>query len=440
MKIEKFENSKRFVKFGLVFMLSLIMVVSFSFQNTKAQEVEIDFYYGLGGFLGEMVEEFITDFNEEHPDIKVRGVTYGDYAETLQAFQAGVAAGDPPAATMLEPSPTVEFASRGLLAPLNDHLANDSQTDPDDYTQAFFELTNIDGNQYALPLFGTTQILYYRHDIFEEEGVSPDKLNTWEGMEEAARQLTKKDEDGNVQRYGWMPMWGRFNMMDAVFSRGGQVLSDDGTEVMIDSEVWVDTWEKFRVWIHEEEIMGIHHSGVGWEYWYNTIDDVLEGNAAGYTGSSGDQGDLDFDIVSAHVQPGWEDHGPTKAVGEARYGVIAKGLSEEEEQAAYKFLAYFSSPAKSARWQMETGYLSVRESAREIDEFSEFLENNPHAMVPLKQLETASQIFIDPTGGDILQALDDAADQVQIEGTSAEKALQQAAERAQRALDNELNN
>ncbi|MFW5986094.1 MAG: extracellular solute-binding protein, partial [Halanaerobiales bacterium] len=246
------------LKTGLVIVMALTLVMGFSWKSVRAEEVEIDFYYGLGGFLGEVVEDFIEDFNEEHPDITVKGVTYGDYEETLQAFQAGIAAGDPPAATMLEPSPSVEFARRELLVPLNDFFAEDSGTNPADYTEAFYKLTMVDGQQYALPLFGTTQVLYYRHDIFEEEGVSPDKLDTWEGMEEVARALTVKDEDGNVERYGWMPMWGSFNMIDAVLSRGGQILSDDGTEVLVDSEVWISTWEKFRQWIHEEEIMGIH--------------------------------------------------------------------------------------------------------------------------------------------------------------------------------------
>ncbi|MFW5856148.1 MAG: extracellular solute-binding protein, partial [Bacillota bacterium] len=190
------------LKTGLVIVMALTLVMGFSWMSVRAEEVEIDFYYGLGGFFGEVVEDFIEDFNEEYPDITVNGVTYGDYAETLQAFQAGVAAGDPPAATMLEPSPSVEFARRELLASLNEYLEADAATDPDDYMQAFFELTRIDGQQYALPLFGTTQVLYYRHDIFEEEGVSPDKLNTWEGMEEAARELTVKGEDDNVERYG----------------------------------------------------------------------------------------------------------------------------------------------------------------------------------------------------------------------------------------------
>ncbi|MFW5790386.1 MAG: ABC transporter substrate-binding protein [Bacillota bacterium] len=422
---------KKLLKTGFIGLLAVALVLSFSSNSVQADTVEIDFYYGLGGYLGEVMEDMISEFNEANPDIKVRGVTYGDFDEALQAFQSGVAAGDPPAAVMLEPTPTVEFANRGILASVSDLMAEDDETDPDDYYEAFFDMSMIDGEQYAIPLFGTTQVLYYRHDLFEEEGLDPEMLETWEGLEEAAETLAERDD----VEYGWMPMWGRYNMMDAVFARGGQVLSDDGTEVMIDSEEWVETWEAFRKWIHEDEIMGIHHSGVGWEYWYDTIDDVLEGNAAGYTGSSGDQGDLDFDIVSAAVQPGWEGHGDPAPVGEARYGVIPENISEEKKEAAYRWLAFFSSPEKTAEWNMKTGYLAVRYSSQELPEFAEFLEENPEAQAPLDQLEVASPYVIDPTGGDIEQALDDAADAVQIENVPAEEALEEAKERAQRALD-----
>ena len=48
--------------------------------------------------------------------------------------------------------------------------------------------------------------------------------------------------------------------------------------------------------------MTIHSGGQGWEYWYKTIDDVLQDKAGGYTGSSGDQADLDFTKVGAIEQ------------------------------------------------------------------------------------------------------------------------------------------
>ncbi|MDO6451903.1 ABC transporter substrate-binding protein, partial [Oceanobacillus profundus] len=47
----------------------------------------------------------------------------------------------------------------------------------------------------------------------------------------------------------------------------------------------------------------------------------------------------------------------------------------------------------------------------------------------------AQMNFFDPTNGKIMDALAIAADQVQIENIPAEKALKQAAKRAQRALD-----
>ena len=422
----------RTIRTGLLTLLILMVAVGVSLQSVGAEAVEIDFYYGLGGYLGEVVEEFIEEFNEKNPDVEVEGHAFGDYDEALEAFQAGVAAGDPPEAVLLDPTPAVEFADRGIITSLSEFLDEDDEANRDDYVEAFTEMTKLDGEQHAIPLFGTTQVLYYRHDLFEEEGISPEKLETWEGMEEAASQLAARDD----VEYGWMPMWDRINLMDIVYSRGGQVLSEDGTEVVITDEEWVESWESLRQWIHEDEIMAINHGGVGWEYWYDTIDDVLEGQAAGYTGSSGDQGDLDFDIVSAAVQPGWEAHdGEPAPIAEAKYGAVPSGLSEEKQQAAYEWLAFFSSPEKTAEWNMKTGYLSVRYSAQEDPEFADFLEENPQAGVPLDQLETSSPIFIDPTGGEINQALDDAIDAILIENVPAEEALESARQRAQRALD-----
>ena len=39
---------------------------------------------------------------------------------------------------------------------------------------------------------------------------------------------------------GWEPMWGKWNMVDAVLSNGGKVFSDDGKTVTINSKEWVE--------------------------------------------------------------------------------------------------------------------------------------------------------------------------------------------------------
>ena len=80
-------------------------------------------------------------------------------------------------------------------------------------------------------------------------------------------------------------MWGPDNLIDAAFSNGATIFSEDGKTVNINSPEWAEVWEAFRNWIHTDKTMAIHSGGQGWENWYNTIDDVLANTAGGYTGS-----------------------------------------------------------------------------------------------------------------------------------------------------------
>ena len=87
---------------------------------------------------------------------------------------------------------------------------------------------------------------------------------------------------------------------------------------------------------------------------------------------------------------------------------------------------------------MNSGYAPVRSSAAEDAEFKKYLEENPQAGVALQQCEIAQMNFIDPTGGKIDQAIQDAADLVEIENVPAAEALKKAQETAQAALDEYL--
>jgi multiple sugar transport system substrate-binding protein len=394
------------------------------------EPVEIEFWYGLGGKLGENMQRMIEKFNASQDEVIVKGIAQGNYDETEQKLQAAIAAKRVPAAVLAS---SHEWARKGLFAPLDAFIEADPEFRADDFVPAFLEQGRVDGKQYFLPMYGTTQVLYYRKDMLEQAGIRPEQLNTWEGLAEAAAKMTVR-EDGEVVVYGWEPMWGSGNMIDSALSRGAKILSDDGKTVLIDSPEWIDTWEAFRKWIHEDKIMRIHHGGTGWEYWYKTIDDVMQGRAAGYTGSSGDQGDLDFGIVAAWPQPAWEGH-EARPVASALLAGIPAGASPEQQEAAYKWLTFFSKTENTAHWSINTGYIAVRNSALDDPAYKAFSEENPQIKVPLMQAATASSPFIDPTGGKITDALTIAADKVQIENISAAAALKEAKETAQRELE-----
>lgn len=408
-------------------------------ENKAGQEaVEIEFWYGLNGRLGEVMKEFIEAYNQQQSEVRVIGVAQGNYEETAQALRAAIVRRKPPAVVLLEDQRMQFFANVGALSPLDPFFDVDPAFNRKDFVDSFIQQGQFNGKTYALPVYGTTQVLYYRKDLFAQAGIPPDALDTWEGLARAAGRLTRKNGD-EVLVYGWEPIQGPENLIDAAVSRGGRFLSEDGKTVTIDGKEWIDAWEYFRRAIHDEKIMRVNYGGEGWEYWYATINDVMQGRAAGYTGSSGDQGDLDFDIIGAHMQPGWEGYpGRPRAVAHARALCIPENIPPAQKKAAFKFIQYLTGPETTAQWSIKTGYLPVRNSAMNTESYKMFAGQNPQIMVPYNQARQATKVFFDPTGGKIYDALKIAAVKVEIENIPSATALKEAKETSQRELDKVL--
>ncbi|MBQ2701098.1 MAG: ABC transporter substrate-binding protein [Clostridia bacterium] len=419
----------------LSLLLALVMVLGMT-SAASAEKVQVEFWFGLGGATGELIKEVIEEFNGMQDKYEIIGVTQGSYTETFQAIQGPIAAKKPPALAVLEYGQVNNLALKGVLEDIQPYIDADPEFKPEDIVPAFLNQGKYGDQLFALPIQGTTQVLYYNKLAFEEAGINADEaLDTWEGLLDAARKLTKKDENGNTVFYGWEPMWGYWNLMDIAYSNGGKLLSDDGKTVLINSPEWVEAWELIRKAIHEEKVMRVHSTGQGWEYWYKTIDDVMQDRAGGYTGSAGDQGDLDFTKIAAHIQPGMGGN-PAAAVVEATQMVIPKDASPEAKQGAYEFVKFLTNTKNTARYSMVTGYIAVRASAQDDPDFKAYTDANPQALVPLQQAtEAGIPPILDPTGNKIFDALRTATDLVEVEGISAQEALDEAAYEAQDALD-----
>jgi multiple sugar transport system substrate-binding protein len=402
-------------------------------KKTANGKIEVEYWYGLGGKLDENMQKIIADFNKSQDKYEVKGVAQEDYKTTFKNLQAGIAAKKSPALALMEGDKVYMLANKGLLTNISDYTSKDTDFKEENYLESFLETGKKDGKLYAFPIYGTTQLLYYNKQAFKDAGINEESLKTWTGLAEAAKKLTKKD-GAEVSYYGWEPMWGEDNLIDAALSNGGKILSDDGKQVLINSEEWVESWDSFRKWIHEDKIMRIHSGGQGWEYWYATVDDAMKDKAAGYTGSSGDQGDLDFNKLGAYEQPAFKAGKQAKPIAEARLLAIPSGVSDEEKKGAYEFIKYFTTAKVSAEWAIASGYISVNKGSAATPEFMEHVKKNPQAAVPAAQATHATKVFIDPTDGKIIDALKNAADKVEIENVPAKEALDEAQKIAQEAL------
>ena len=394
--------------------------------------VEIEFWYAGGKTAVGVVQEIIDAYNASQDQYVVTAVTQADYNETYQKLQAGIAGNAAPDLALLGTDAARSLSDKELVTELGSYMDADGDFDRSKYIEVFFDQCEDDnGKIFAVPTYGTTQVLYYNMAAFEKAGINAEDIQTWQDLASAAAAIKNTGE----YEYGWEPMWGADNLIDAAFSNGAQVFSADGKTVTINSPEWVEVWESFRTWIHDDQTMAINFGGQGWEYWYNTIDDVLTNKAGGYTGSSGDQADLDFSIVAAMEQPAWDEDSASAPIAEALVLSVLNNSSDAEKQGAFDFIRYFTNAESQAKWTMETGYVAVNTDVNENAAYTAYVEENPQAAVPLAQASHGSVYPYDPTNGAIYDALKIAADQVEIDNVPAQEALDEAQKTAQEALD-----
>jgi multiple sugar transport system substrate-binding protein len=401
-----------------------------------AEAVGISFWYAGGKTAVGVLAEIIEDFNKAQSAYHVSAVTQADYTETYTKLQAGIAGGNPPDLALLGVDALQSLASKGLLVELVALADADPGFDKGDYVETFTKSGELAaGGAYGIPAYGTTQVLYYNIELFDRAGIDPVSIRTWQDLGEAASLIAADGRDEGV--YGWEPMWGAANLIDAALSNGGKVFSEDGKTVTFNSPEWVEVWEQFRDWIHGSETMRIHSGGQGWEYWYKTIEDVLLGKAGGYTGSSGDQADLDFSVVAALEQPGWGAN-PSAPTADALHLAVPLNTDQAKVNGSYEFIKFFTSPENQAKWSLGTGYVAVRKSTADVAEFKEYAANNPQILVPMNQVIHGTVLPVDPTGNAVYYTLATAADKVEIENIPAKEALDEAQAEAQAILDDFL--
>jgi multiple sugar transport system substrate-binding protein len=424
------------MKKGISLVLALALVLSlFTFLPSAlaADKVVFEFYHGVGGDMAKVLDEIVANFNASQDKYECKPIYYPSYDDAFKAYQAALAAKQPPA--MILGGVDLSQAKKGIFADCLPLIAEDPTFPLKDYVDVYIQQGMYDGKLYMLPFYGTAWMVFYDKNKFAESGIDPKvAFSSWEKLGEAAKQLTKI-ENGEVTYWGFEPMYGVNNMYDAALSLGGKVLSEDGTKILVNDEKWVKAWDMFRKWIYDDKIMTIHYGGEGWEYWYKTMDDVLEGRAAGFIGSAGDLQTLDWNKVDAALFPGWEGVGP--ATPELSCLKIAiNGTSDiEQQRGALQFYKFFTSPENGGLWSMKTGYIPAIKTAIDSPEYQEFLKTAPYMKVAFDSVLHGLPPYDDPTNGKIWEELSIACDKVMIENIPAQEALDEAAANIQAEID-----
>ncbi len=184
----------------------------------------------------------IPAFEAANPGVKVElRLVSKIHDKLLAAFLSGIGAPD---LAEVEISSVGRFfkGSRDEIGfvDLTDRMEADGIMD--EFVQARLAPWSLDGRVYGLPHDVHPVVLLYRHDAYEEAGIVPESIETWDDFVRETERLARDDDgDGRPDRYPLLLSAhkpGHFWLM--LLQNGGGMFAEDG-RVIIDNEIAVST-------------------------------------------------------------------------------------------------------------------------------------------------------------------------------------------------------
>ncbi len=201
-----------------------------------------------------IVQTLVEAFEAAHPDIKINRIHASDYDTKLNTM---FAAGSPPDLFYLRYEDLPKLADMGLLAPIDQQIAEDVRQHGDNWIDAFYPVLvsafRYDGNRLgAGPLYGipkdfTPMLMYANLNLFRRAGVQvPYQGWTWEQFDEAMAKISAL-EDPNGEVYGAVIASWPAVLRNWVWAHGGDFFrGDDFTDVTLDDPPAVGAMERIR--------------------------------------------------------------------------------------------------------------------------------------------------------------------------------------------------
>ncbi|MCC5889735.1 MAG: ABC transporter substrate-binding protein [Alkalibacterium sp.] len=388
-------------------------------ETENTETVEITFWHAMNGPHQDAITELTNRFNESQEEFYVNEQGQGGYAELSQSVMGAGVSGDLPTMSQLTASDVPDLASNGLLVELTDDflVSNGMEQDTlDDIFDGFLMSSEYDGEKYAMPFSKSTRLMYYNQDILDEYGF--DVPASWDEITALGEEMVAAADDRVA-----MGFENGFEMEYETIARqnGADFINRDTLTADIDSPESVEALEFINTMFEEGHARTAGEDG----YFSGPFG---RGEAALYIGSS---------AGIAHVQPVADENGLDWGTAEipqfngtpltlfAGNDLALYASASEEEQRGYvAFMEFLLQPEHTAEWAMSTGYVPIRESALQDDDYVAFLEENPQQEAANNMLDygMASPTFVGY--GQFRNTLLDAMDDVAVSGMDPQTVLE----------------
>ncbi|MFP4345237.1 MAG: ABC transporter substrate-binding protein [Anaerolineales bacterium] len=344
---------------------------------------EVTYWYQHTGSREELMQEFISEFNRTNEwGITIVGEGQGGYNDLYQQIIAGIPANQLPSMAVAYQNQAATYAGQGVLVSLDQYVEDETwgytQEELDDFFPVALSadfLPQFDA-RYGWPPYKSMEVMYYNQDWLTELGYDGPP-ETWEEFAEMACAASENPFSGATSDdtplgYEYSIDASRFATF--VFSRGGDIIAEDGSTYVFNSEAGEEALTFLR---------GLVEQGCAAQATerYGDQTDFGAGRAL-FTISSTSGLPYYEQAVSEGADFEWNVSSPPHAadMDETRMNIYGASQSifastEEEQLASWLFIKYLSEPEQQARWATNTGYFPTRESAADL--MQDYFAENP---------------------------------------------------------------
>lgn len=200
-------------------------------------EVELTFTWWGNDDRAQRYGELIDAFNEEYPNITIKG-SFADFPAYWEKRQTEAAGGGLPDVWQFSDSYLRQYAENGLLADLGEYgdlIATDAIDD------GLVGTGQLGGVQYSLPLGYSAWALFLNDDLLEENGIEPYEGGT--SYADYSAWMAEVTEATGGELYGGTDLTQRIqNFENVLRAEGGNLYTDDG-ELGFTKEQLATFWE-----------------------------------------------------------------------------------------------------------------------------------------------------------------------------------------------------
>jgi multiple sugar transport system substrate-binding protein len=189
----------------------------------------------------------IAAYEREQPDARVRLIEASDRDDLIARLSTSFAGGSPPDLFLINYRFYGQFASKGVLEPVEERVRESSLFELGDFYPQAVDAFRWNGELTCMPQNISSLVVYYNRDVFERYGVPEPRAGwTWNELVEAAAKLTKNtDRKGRFELYGLGIEPSLIRLAPLVWSNGGEIVDapDAPTRLTLDSPEALEAME-----------------------------------------------------------------------------------------------------------------------------------------------------------------------------------------------------